>query len=200
MCGRMNLQRHLTLIVLLALVLATGACGTRAATLTPATERPTGTSLGEPTTLPTATPPAILLSPSTAPPTATPPLIQTTAVDTATATSPFIAPTPTATFIPRTPTPTPRVGAISGSIESCTSSCVPLAHVIVVAYPGGQSAPVTATSAGDGSYRLAGVPAGPVTVVARCGEATRSREVTVAAGKTIVVDFTGPKSFQVKSC
>jgi hypothetical protein len=78
------------------------------------------------------------------------------------------------------------------------SNCVPLAHVIVVAYPAGQSAPVT--SAGDGSYMLAGVPAGPVTVVARCGEATRSRVVTVAAGKTIVVDFTGPESFQVKSC
>lgn len=53
-----------------------------------------------------------------------------------------------------------------------------------------QGSPLGAVSAADGSYRIAAVPAGPVTVIAqRLGYQRAARQVRVNEGETAVVEF-----------
>jgi N-acetylneuraminic acid mutarotase len=146
---------------------------------TPPPAQPTATAVPPTPVPPTAIPPTVV-PPTAVPPTEPPPpptATPTTAPPLPTATTPPRVPTATATTAPTRP------GTVFGIVQGCyAGSCNPLTGVLV-------SAAGLSTRTNGGSYALANVPSGSVTVSVS-GAVNGSKTVTVSSGGRVEVSFT----------
>ena len=169
-----------------------------------ASPTPTGTAIPAPPTATTAQATVQATATATATPTSTPIRATNTPIPptfTPTATNtpvpPTFTPTATRTSIPptftptRTPTPVPQPGTVFGNVSYCGSACFAADGATV---SGGG---VSTTTDAKGSYVLAGVGPGAVTVsvfytLPGAGATSKSQTVTVPAGGRIQLNFTLP--------